>query len=268
MQAKSNRSSQSSRKRRRFLLWGHWLDVLAVIAWGVMLLQYWFTGKLNLLLHPDYMWLANVAGIALLTLGGIKGRQLFKARRNQILQAQLSELPRHFTLFPAGLGSGLLLGTAIFGLLFTPRPFASQTALARGVTDTLVRTRSQPQQFRVNARSEDRSVVDWVRTLNVYPEPDAYTGQKVNVQGFVIHPPGLPESHLLISRFVITCCAADVYPIGLPVKLAVNRSTYPPDTWLQVAGEMITETLDNQRQLVIEASSIEEISEPKNPYEY
>ncbi|NEP27497.1 TIGR03943 family protein, partial [Moorena sp. SIO3I6] len=97
---------------------------------------------------------------------------------------------------------------------------------------------------------------------------DAYTGQKVKVDGFVVIAPNLPPDHLLISRFVITCCAADAYPLGLPVKLTENRNDYPSDTWIEVEGNMITETLDDKRQLVIEASGIKKIPEPENPYYY
>ncbi|NEQ85790.1 MAG: TIGR03943 family protein, partial [Moorea sp. SIO2I5] len=35
-----------------------------------------------------------------------------------------------------------------------------------------------------------------------------------------------------------------------------------------VEGNMITETLDDKRQLVIEASGIKKIPEPENPYYY
>jgi uncharacterized repeat protein (TIGR03943 family) len=162
----------------------------------------------------------------------------------------------------------LLLAVALFGLQFTPQPFASDVALNRGVTDTLTMTRSQPQAFRGNTRPEDRSIVDWVRTLNVYPEPDAYAGQKASVEGFTIHLPSLPDSYLMISRFVITCCAADVYPVGLPVKLSGSRSTYPADEWFRVEGQMITETIDNKRQLVIQAERLQSIPKPENPYDY
>jgi uncharacterized repeat protein (TIGR03943 family) len=157
---------------------------------------------------------------------------------------------------------------AILGLLITPRAFASQTAIQRGVADAPTLTRVKPQAFRGSANSEDKSIIDWVRTLTVYPEPDAYTGQKAKVQGFVIHPTNMPDQYLLISRFVITCCAADVYPVSLPVKLSQNRNTYKPDTWLEIEGQMITETLAGKRQLVIAASSIQPIPEPKNPYDY
>lgn len=248
-----------------------WLDVLAIAAWGVLMLKYWLTGKLGLLIHPDYFWLVIAAGWGLLIVSFLRGWELSRRRRAVMLGQQ------HISLFPPGFGSVILLSTAILGLLFTPRVFASQTALQRGVTDSLGATRAtnsspasatQPQAFRSSKRPEERSLLDWVRTLNVYPEPDAYTGQKVKVQGFVIHPPELPKEYLLLSRFVITCCAADAYPVGLPVQLNLSRKTYPPDTWLEVEGQMITANIADKRQLTIQASSIKPISEPPNPYNY
>jgi uncharacterized repeat protein (TIGR03943 family) len=239
-----------------------WLEVLAIAAWGSLMLKYWLNGKLNLLIHPDYFWLVVVGGLGLLIVACLKGWQLLHQRRRIVPVV-------HATLLPPSFSSALLLATAIAGLTFTPRVFASQTALQRGMTDFLTATRSQPQAFRTSVKPEERSLLDWVRTLNVYPEPDAYTGQKVKVQGFAIHPPELAPEYILISRFVITCCAADAYPVGLPVKLTENRQAYPPDTWLEIEGQMITENLAGKRQLTIQASAPpKKISEPKNPYEY
>lgn len=243
-----------------------WLDVAVLLAWGVLLLKYWLTGQINVLLHPDYVWLAIAGGIALVVMGSARLGQGIRAARARKL-GTLSEMP-HISLFPSRWSSGLLLTAALIGLWFTPRPFSSQVALERGVTDTLTMTRSQPQAFRSSVSPEEKSLIDWVRTLNVYPEPDAYTGQPAKVDGFVIHPPEFPDNYLLISRFVITCCAADVYPVGLPVKLTEARSNYPPDAWFRVEGDMITETLAERRQLVINAKSLTAIEAPKNPYEY
>ncbi|UBF25476.1 TIGR03943 family protein [Kovacikia minuta CCNUW1] len=243
-----------------------WLDVLAIAAWGILFLKYWVTGKLFLLIHPNYIWLTIIAGFVLLVLAGIRAVTLFRrARRGERIGGSATQ---HLTLFPPGWSSALLLATAILGLLISPRAFASQTAIDRGVNDTLTMTRVKPQAFRGIQESEDKSIVDWIRTLTVYPEPDAYTGQKAKVQGFVTYPPNLPDQYLLISRFVITCCAADVYPVSLPVKLSQSRKAYKPDTWLEIEGQMITETLSEKRQLVIAATGIKEISEPKNPYDY
>jgi len=240
-----------------------WMDVLAIAAWGILMLRYWLTGKLDLLIHPSYFWLVITGGWGLLIVSGLKALELLRQRRRTRISST-----GHITLFPPGFSSTVLLTTAIIGMLFTPRVFASQTALQRGVTELLGATRSQPQAFRSSVSPQERSLLDWVRTLNVYPEPDAYTGQKVKVQGFVIHPPELPPEYMLLSRFVITCCAADAYPVGLPVKLTQNRQAYSPDTWLEVEGKMTTENLGGKRQLTIQASSLKQIPEPKNPYDY
>ena len=242
-----------------------WLDVVAIAAWGVLLLNYWLSEKLFLLIHPNYIGLTVAAGIFLLLVSGLKGLSLLRTNRNRPGFAPM----QHITLFPPGFGSLLLLAVAIAGLLTTPRAFASQTALDRGVTDAITLTRVKPQSFRASTRTEDKTLIDWIRTLQVYPEPDAYTGQKAKVQGFVVYPPKLPEQYLLITRFVITCCAADAYPVSLPVKLTTgDRKSYPPDSWLEIEGQMLTETLDGKRQLTIQAKSLKTISEPKNPYNY
>lgn len=268
-----NRSSSRRKPRQGDVRFGRlplWplLDVLAITAWGILLLKYWLTGKLNVLIHPNYTWLAIAGGIGLLVLGGLKAftlvQQVSRPQSDRVSSASV----QHITLFPPGWSSTLLLLTAIAGFLITPRAFASQTAIQRGVTDAITMTRAQPQEFRATTRSETRSIIDWIRTLNVYPEPDAYTGQKVKVQGFVIHAPELPEQYFLISRFVITCCAADVYPVGLPVKLKESRKDYPADMWLEIEGQMITEELAGKRQLTIQPKLIKQIPEPKNPYDY
>lgn len=247
--------------------WMPLLDVLAISAWGVLMIKYWLTGKLNLLIHPDYQWLVILAGFAFLALGFSKGLEIFKKyQKNQLYQ--LTPQVMHFTLFPPGWSSTLLLAIAIIGIIIKPQVFNSQTALQLGVSDVIGMTRSQPQSFRSAKPPEQRSLLEWVRTLHAYPDPDRYTGQKVKVQGFVIHSPTLPDDYMLIARFVITCCAADAYPVGLPVKLAQSRQNFKPDTWLEIEGNMITENLQNKRQLVISASNFKPIDQPANPYEY
>ncbi|MBC1224925.1 TIGR03943 family protein [Nostoc sp. UCD121] len=241
-----------------------WLDALAITAWGILMLRYWLTNKLNLLIHPNYFWLVIVCGICLIIIGSFKIQELWQRRRRDVMPNS-----QHISLFPPGWGSVLLLITAILGFIITPQVFASDKALQRGVTtDLLGSTRVKPQAFRATVRPEERSLVDWVRTVNVYPEPDAYTGQKVKVQGFVIHPPDIGKEYLFLARFVLTCCAADAYPIGLPVKLPNNQERYSPDTWLEVEGQMTTENLAGKRQLTIAATSLKKIPQPQNPYSY
>jgi len=249
------------------------LETTAIFAWALLLGNYWWTGKVVLLLHPDYVWLTVGAALVLLGLGGCRGWQLLRYWR-QSRFAPLLPPSQHIALLPARWSSSLLLATALLGLMVTPRAFASHTALQRGVTDSLglmdslVSEKLQPQAFWSRTSPQERSLIDWVRTLSVYPEPDAYGGQKVNVTGFVIHPPDLPSDYLLLARFVITCCAADAYPVALPVQLIAPPQAYAADSWLQVEGEMATAVLNGDRRLVIRATQLTPVPEPQNPYAY
>ncbi|MCU0543652.1 MAG: TIGR03943 family protein [Oscillatoriaceae cyanobacterium Prado104] len=254
-----------------------WLDAISIFAWGILLLKYWITGKLNILIHPNYFALTVTGGICLIAIGGLKIWQILKVDRtkNRSRTTPSIDSPRiaavqHVTLFPPSFGSTLMLSVALIGLITTPRTFTSQTALERGLTESLPITRLQPQEFRNATKPENRSLVEWVRLLNFNPEPDTYRGQKVKVQGFVIHPPNISEQYLWIGRFIITCCAADAYPIGLPVKLPPGQSrvSFPPDTWWEIQGEASSEELEGKRKLIIQASSLDRIPEPKNPYDY
>ncbi|MDJ0577487.1 MAG: TIGR03943 family protein [Xenococcaceae cyanobacterium MO_234.B1] len=252
-------------KKAKQYNWTLCLDSLVFISWGILLLKYAITGEYKLLIHPNYFLLMVVTGILMLLIGVVRGI-LFLQFPNSA-----SDKEQHLTLFPAKFSSTLLLGVAIAGLIISPNVLTSKTALQRGVAENLPLTSSQPQSFVTTTKSEERSLIDWVRTLNAYPEPDAYQGQPAKVTGFVVHLPELPENYLLISRFIVTCCAVDAYPIGIPVQLEGNRNAYSPDTWLEITGTMTTANLpskdhQNQRKLVLVPSEIKPIPTPKDPY--
>ncbi|PSB23313.1 TIGR03943 family protein [filamentous cyanobacterium CCP2] len=236
------------------------LDTLLVALWGVLLFKYWLTGELRLLVHPRYFWIIISAGVFLLLVAGCKVAGF--RRKHPIAKAQ------HFTYFPSNLSSGLLILVAILGLITSPQILNSQVAMQEGITDLSISTRVQTQAFHGSTRSEEKSLLDWAKTLAVYPEPSAYVGQKANVLGFVVHPSDLPEQYFIITRFVIGHCALDAYPVGLLVQLTQNRQAYSPDSWLEVEGQMITVDVKGKSQLAIEAKSLKPVPKPKDPYEY
>jgi uncharacterized repeat protein (TIGR03943 family) len=232
------------------------LDILVTLVWGVLFLKLWLTDKLYLLIHPNYKLLTIGAGFGLITLAIL-----------QLLRRD-KRTGEHTNLLPSRWSNSILLIAGLLGLIVPPRPFASDIAFQRGISESFTTVRGA-QTFRRSPPPEKRSIVEWVRTLNVYPEPDAYKGQKVDVEGFVVHPSDFPPQYLLISRFVITCCAADVYPVGILVKLPTeDRSKYPADKWLRIKGEMDTIEWQGKRKLAILPQELLPIPEPKNPYDY
>ena len=245
--------------------WQSLVDGVMLVLWAAVIARFSLTGKLYLLLHPDYMGLAYLALVLLLLLGLLRLAQVWRAVRQGQPAPRSQE---HSPLLPRQLSSGVLIAVATFGLIYSPRPFTSETAFQRGIADVLGQTRSRPQRLVLSRQPQDRTIVDWVRTLNVYPEPDAYTGQQVKVIGFVTPMPDWPQNIFMISRFVLTCCAADAYPVGLPVQLPASAPAPGADTWLEVSGTMTTASLGGKRQLVVGSAILTPIPIPRNPYEY
>jgi uncharacterized repeat protein (TIGR03943 family) len=236
------------------------LDALVLIALGALLFKYTITGQLKLLINPNYIGLVWFTAIVLLVAGYLKARECLQGKRASEIQ--------HLSVIPSLWSSWILIAAVILGFLISPKVLTSQTALSRGVSDSSLLTRSQPELFRSFSKPENRSLLDWVRTINAYPEPNAYKGQKAKITGFVIHSPQLPENYLLLSRFVITCCAVDAYPVGIPVKLPVGNKIYPTDSWLEVEGKMEPEVVSGKRQLVLLSQSIKTIPTPSDPYNF
>ncbi|RFP61044.1 MAG: TIGR03943 family protein [Limnothrix sp. CACIAM 69d] len=251
--------------------WLPWVDVAAIAAWGALMLHYWHGGRLALLIHPAYHGLVVVTGFLLLMAAANLAINLVQSGR--LLRRRLSlaadpDSEQHISLLPKGWATLLLLLAAIGGFLIAPQPLTSHKALQRGIGDPTTAIARAPKAFRSNKRPEQRSLIEWVRTLEVYPEPEAYRNQPVNISGFVTKVEGYPADVFWISRFTITCCAADAYPIGLPVRRPANMPAYPPDTWLEIQGRMAVDEIKGERVLSIAPQTMRPIPVPKNPYEF
>ena len=87
-------------------------------------------------------------------------------------------------------------------------------------------------------------------------------GMEVELTGFVTHPAGLPEGTLGLTRFTVSCCAADAVAYTVPV--ALDPGSRDDDVWLEVAGHLALRdgvyVLDPERVAVVDA--------PDDPYLY
>jgi len=86
-------------------------------------------------------------------------------------------------------------------------------------------------------------------------------GTRVDLTGFVTHPKKGPEGTFSLTRFYVSCCAADALPYSVAIDSA---DEFDDDTWLRVKGRLAARSGD----FVIEPASVDKVSEPKNPYLY
>lgn len=87
-------------------------------------------------------------------------------------------------------------------------------------------------------------------------------GMEIELTGFVTHPGGLPTGTLGLTRFQVSCCAADAVPYTVPV--VADPAAHDDDVWLRASGHLALRdgvyVLDPQTVTVVDA--------PSDPYLY
>jgi uncharacterized repeat protein (TIGR03943 family) len=88
---------------------------------------------------------------------------------------------------------------------------------------------------------------------------------RVRLVGFVVPDPQ-PQGFLL-TRFAISCCAADAIPMQVAV-LAAQGGIPPPDTWVEVEGTWQPPVSgDTRLPPILRPTSVLRIDPPADPYE-
>ena len=69
----------------------------------------------------------------------------------------------------------------------------------------------------------------------MYLSMDELIGQEITVYGFVYQEDSFPLDTILVSRLMITCCAADAMVVGFHVRVE-DANDFSSDEWIQVTG--------------------------------
>ncbi|WP_206792915.1 TIGR03943 family protein [Amycolatopsis sp. MtRt-6] len=90
-------------------------------------------------------------------------------------------------------------------------------------------------------------------------------GRTVSLTGFVVHT----EGSTLLARLVISCCAADAFPVTVRLR-GGGADHLASDAWIQVTGQVVpgTATKDNSYTPDFSPASVTPVAAPKDPYEY
>lgn len=153
------------------------------------------------------------------------------------------------------------------GVLIPARPLDSTALSTRGFTSSsaLVTSGSSSTTFESNA--EQRTILDWIKIFNYETDLGPYIGQQAAVVGFVYHDDKLPEGQFYVSRFVISCCAADGFALAMVAEWP-EAANLKQDTWVLVRGPVQVVEKDGRNIPVIQAKSVEIVSAPDQPYLY
>ncbi len=152
-------------------------------------------------------------------------------------------------------------------LLIPAQPLGANAISTRGISNNITLTASGDVAAKLEIPPDQRSILDWVRTYNYSSDPTEFNGQTAEVIGFVYRDPSLTNTQFMVSRFVVTCCAAD----GTALAMVVNwpqTASLTENTWVRVRGPVEAAYLNGQPIPRINAEVVEEVAQPDHPYMY
>lgn len=158
-----------------------------------------------------------------------------------------------------------MLVPLLIGVLIPSRPLNSSAFATKGfnTNSPLVSADSSAKLF--ETPSEERNILDWIKLFNYETDLTPFIGQKASVIGFVYFDESLGENQFFVSRFIISCCAADGFAIAM-VGEWPQTSTLEKDSWVLVKGTVQSITLHNQAVPLIQAESVQAVPIPEQPY--
>lgn len=166
---------------------------------------------------------------------------------------------------PAPVNLWFMLVPLLIGVLIPARPLDSSAFATKGfnTNSPLVSADSSAQIF--ETESEERNVFDWLKLFNYESDLEQFNGETASVIGFVYFDETLGENQFFVSRFVVSCCAADGFAIAMPVEWS-EAATLEQDSWVLVKGSIKSITLNDKVAPMIVAESVQPVPTPEQPY--
>ena len=222
-------------------------------AWAAFFIWLWLSGEMSRYLGPRTYWVIPFGAV---TLGGAALAHVYLAR---------STSPRHIAY--ADVGRSVLLIVPLIAAVMVPNADLGALAASRKATGAGLALANVPTGDDVdpieNPGFKDVHYADesdrYARATGVVP------GKEVILVGFVSEDGGDFAGSFDLTRFYVSCCAADAIPYSVAIEPPSDFSgSLKPDTWLRARGPL---ELRGDR-LVVAATTLEAVPEPEDPYLY
>ena len=160
----------------------------------------------------------------------------------------------------------IVAGATLALLVLPPATLTSAVAAQRSINSDTSGL-DQGGTALVGADTSSFTVKDWAVLLRQNPDIDAYTGTPVDASGFVLPSAEDSENVFFITRFVVTHCAIDAQPVGVPVYLPGWQEEYDADQWVEASGALSANPAQSGTDpLVLVPEDLARIEEPSEPY--
>jgi uncharacterized repeat protein (TIGR03943 family) len=243
---------------------------LALIGLGLFLYSRIYNGTLLFYISERFAWLTLFAVIGFIVVGA---SYRFRAAQAAPHESSHEADPhhdhaghQHGNLSWAGL---LLVALpVILGLSVPPKPLGAAAMSNREISVGSVTSATSPKTSQVISRpASEKNVLDWLIDFRLAQNPAAFADQEAKVIGFVYRDERFGSDQFMVSRFAISCCAADAAPLGLVVNWP-ETSGLASDQWVEVSGRFQPGEFSGEQMPILIADKVTTTEVPAQPYLY
>ncbi len=221
-------------------------------------------------INGQLTWYINARFVPLTIIGtiflGILAQTIFSENRRS--RQHEEEHPDHHHEHdhaPSSINLWFMLIPLLIGVLIPARPLDSSAFSTKGFNTSAPLVSSDSSASIFETESEERNILDWLKLFGFQDDVTQFIGEKASVVGFVYFDDQLEPDQFYISRFVVSCCAADGFAIAMPAQWS-EASTLEQDSWVLVKGSIEAITLNDQRVPMIVVESVQPVDVPDQPY--
>jgi uncharacterized repeat protein (TIGR03943 family) len=218
--------------------WSRIARGLALLSWGAFFVFLKLSGRATTYIGPKTAWVVTV-GALLLPLIALAYLIGARAPARKPTNRELG-------------GLGLLVAPILFAIM-VPAPSLGALAVANKSGKPAV-----PQDAPPDGLIRLYEIAWATESARYAKNADIASGQKVDFTGFVSQP-----APLQLSRFFVTCCAADAVAYTIKIKPPAGTPKFSDDTWVRVRGTLAGRP---GKDLSVVATAIDEVEKPVNPY--
>jgi len=240
---------------------GYWLTLLLTLS--ITLCSLWLanSGRLALYVHPRYIiFTVIMSALAVVFIVA-----------DMALRLKTPKAIKHGANIRQIVTSVLCIGVCAGLLIVRPAGLTSSAAGQRGINSGALSFNSQSSLADLTDAStayNQFSIKEWASLLVQTSDPKLFSGKPANITGFVSPTPDNNPNIFYVARFIMTCCAVDARPVGVPVYQPNWRSQYKADQWLTVKGAFMPNPEPGTVPIVLDPKTITVTSEPHEPYLY
>jgi uncharacterized repeat protein (TIGR03943 family) len=228
------------------------------LALAAFLVHQALSGTLLLYISHRFAWLIWPAALALLAMGLAR-----LIRPDGAAGCDHACHDHDHSHGPSAIGLLLVALPVLLGLLVPPRPLGTAALSGRPTSPIVADTLSAA---RPALPPEQNTILDWALAFEESAGHE-HVGLPARVTGMVYRDERYGDDAFLAVRFVISCCAADAYPVVMAVQWP-GAHELANDDWVEVRGRIrVAAFLGHETPLLV-AEAVRPIEPPREPYLY